>query len=249
MSLRFTRLFGMKQEKGIEAVLLVLQLVPKLVLMGVLFDRGLVAGGGGSAEGRVIDLVSKSGARLAEQSSGEREVVSKLTFNRLKGKEKVGETESNGGLRGRAAVSERGKEVIEIIGGDNNFPEGVGDNHVDNGLQYGEFSMPKSDDPIYGNIPGLGPIFGLGSTQQGGLQPGKRLKGNRQEVGELYLPSPFGKNQLLQNKEGSTEPFVFGSGSSSTSRSVRKWRKQARVTTRYSFDFLGPQTNFKAGRK
>ncbi|OMO71192.1 Tubulin binding cofactor A [Corchorus olitorius] len=55
----------------------------------------------------------------------------------------------------------------------------------------------------------------------------------------------------IEAGEGSAEPFVFGASfpSTSQSRPLRKWRKAARVPTRYSFDFLGPQTNFKAGRK
>ncbi|OMO90013.1 reverse transcriptase [Corchorus capsularis] len=43
--------------------------------------------------------------------------------------------------------------------------------------------------------------------------------------------------------------FVFGATSTTPARRIRRWKKAARVSQRYSFEALGPASNFKVGQK
>ncbi|OMP04032.1 hypothetical protein COLO4_10013 [Corchorus olitorius] len=67
---------------------------------------------------------------------------------------------------------------------------------------------------------------------------------------DIYSPPPTGTKLNFVTKEMASSPtFVIGQGSATKKKLVGKWRKLARVSSKYSVEVLGPRTNLKDGRK
>ncbi|OMO94333.1 hypothetical protein CCACVL1_06057 [Corchorus capsularis] len=111
----------------------------------------------------------------------------------------------------------------------------------------------NTEELLYGDIPGIGPVdlgheFNL--PRQYGLQEGKRQRATNYDSDTISSSCPNDLFNTSMKELSSISPFVFGSGEGeSGTRSLRKFKRHARVSGNYSFDFLGPQTNLKYGKK
>ncbi|OMO52435.1 reverse transcriptase [Corchorus capsularis] len=92
-------------------------------------------------------------------------------------------------------------------------------------------------------------IFKFTATNRSGSKRAKPTYNN--DFGpDIYSPSPTGNNSKFAIPYQTSSPtFVIGQDTSAGTNSVRKWRKMARVSSKYSFEALGPYTNLKDGRK
>ncbi|OMP08440.1 hypothetical protein COLO4_06478 [Corchorus olitorius] len=95
-------------------------------------------------------------------------------------------------------------------------------------------------------IPGVGPV--IRSPKQVGpsvskVGQGGRSASNSEHIrrADSFIP--------LEEAYSPTEPFVFGASSAIPSKRIRKWKKTAIVSSNYSFDVLGPASNFQVGQK
>ncbi|OMO52841.1 reverse transcriptase [Corchorus capsularis] len=100
------------------------------------------------------------------------------------------------------------------------------------------------------NIPGVGPAS-LGPVLQS-----TKMDGGLPSVGNPIniCSDPVGATgpnavKKLLHKMAAISPFVFGMSSSSNVKKPRKWKKTARVSSKYSFEAFAPQSNLKDGRK
>ncbi|OMO51725.1 Pectinesterase, catalytic [Corchorus olitorius] len=123
------------------------------------------------------------------------------------------------------------------------------DEHADIVEGQGEPSRPRLERTT---IPGIGPsLLGLGITNvaaQG--RPLGLHTNNEGDLGYKQLQAAAStKVHDLLKELAATSPFVFGENSSTPAKTKKKWKKVVRVSSKYSFDVLGPQTNFKDGKK
>ncbi|OMP09037.1 hypothetical protein COLO4_05866 [Corchorus olitorius] len=94
-------------------------------------------------------------------------------------------------------------------------------------------------------IPRLGPTS-AGKNVDGAAYNDLACKGDCGDDG-LALHGPTSKQSAVDIP---TNPsFVFGAGQSGKESLGRKWKKAARVSKKYSFDFLSQASNIKEGRK
>ncbi|OMO88737.1 hypothetical protein COLO4_20097 [Corchorus olitorius] len=94
-------------------------------------------------------------------------------------------------------------------------------------------------------IPGIGPVAEASKRVEPDL---KEVRSNGIYTGKgLRIKDPMGK--LDADHSSAAQPYVFGAKTPGKQTLGRKWKKAARISDRYSFDFLAQASNIKEGRK
>ncbi|OMP01416.1 hypothetical protein COLO4_11887 [Corchorus olitorius] len=94
-------------------------------------------------------------------------------------------------------------------------------------------------------IPGVGPVV---EANKGDKPDLKEVRSNGLHTSKgLRIRDPMGK--LDADQTSVAQPYVFGAKTSGKQTLGRKWKKAARISDRYSFDFLAQASNIKEGRK
>ncbi|OMP04771.1 hypothetical protein COLO4_09315, partial [Corchorus olitorius] len=94
-------------------------------------------------------------------------------------------------------------------------------------------------------IPGIGPAFE--NKIADGIDHNKLGLGGNCSAGRQVIESPNIKSNFTELTPSPT--FAFEAGESGKLSLGRKWKKAARVSKKYSFDFLAQASNIKEGRK
>ncbi|OMO59722.1 hypothetical protein COLO4_34101 [Corchorus olitorius] len=209
--------------------------------------RGRAAARAIQEEERSCEIVSKM---RGERFSGEKEVTSNRAKNLTRNFLQAAETRGlNSEIRGNHLDEGRGdsaKQKFLLTEEAAKNPQIEEDRGSNSGAHTGGLNM--------GNlIPGVGPscvssVMGPNLPQEqfnlglgNGLQQGKK-KARADGDQESILPPQFREllSELAQNSV-----FVFGANSPNNMKQPRRWKKATRVSEKYSFEVLAPQTNFK----
>ncbi|OMO77415.1 Proton-dependent oligopeptide transporter family [Corchorus olitorius] len=125
------------------------------------------------------------------------------------------------------------------------------DNYLGLARSHKGSSGPNTLEQLYGTIPGIGSnLVGVYSqnSNQAELGPvGKRQRGGMMEVDVISASGQEIEFYKAMKNQVVVSPFILGSNESGSFRQVRKFKKTAIVSNKYSFDTLAAKLNLGKG--